>query len=165
MSSEKSFPSPAKKTPELKVCVLNVANVTAQFFNQASFCSSDVNECHDESLCTNGHCVNTEGSFFCNCNQPWIPDANKKKCVLATITGERDEVSRWEMSSGLNLCCSPDVNECEDPANCKNGHCVDTPGSYYCICAPPWTLAMDRNSCVTPEEQAGGCKPSCRAEL
>lgn len=139
--------------------------MTAQFFNQASFCSSDVNECHDESLCTNGHCVNTEGSFFCNCNQPWIPDANKKKCVLATITGEWDEVSRWEMSPGLNLCCSTDINECEDPANCKNGHCVDTPGSYYCICAPPWTLAMDRNSCVTPEEQAGGCKPSCRGEL
>lgn len=56
--------------------------------------------------------------------------------------------------------CSADVNECEDPANCKNGHCVDTPGSYYCICSPPWTLATDRNSCVTPEEQAGECKHS-----
>ena len=51
--------------------------------------------------------------------------------------------------------CSADVNECEDPLNCKNGHCVDTPGSYYCICSPPWTLAIDRNGCVTPEEQAG----------
>ncbi|XP_029029787.1 latent-transforming growth factor beta-binding protein 3 isoform X2 [Betta splendens] len=93
----------------------------------------DVNECHDESLCTNGQCINTEGSFYCNCNQPWIPDPYKKKCVMATVA---------------------DVNECEDPQNCKNGHCVDTPGSYYCICSPPWTLATDRNSCVTPEEQA-----------
>ena len=47
------------------------------------------------------------------------------------------------------------VNECQDPANCKNGHCVDTQDSYYCICNPPWILATDRNSCVTPEEQAG----------
>lgn len=50
---------------------------------------SDVNECHDESLCTNGQCVNTEGSFYCNCNRPWTPDSNKKKCVMATIAGER----------------------------------------------------------------------------
>uniref|UniRef100_A0AAQ5XIT2 Latent transforming growth factor beta binding protein 3 n=1 Tax=Amphiprion ocellaris TaxID=80972 RepID=A0AAQ5XIT2_AMPOC len=93
----------------------------------------DVNECHDESLCTNGQCVNTEGSFYCNCN--------------------RSHLER------LSLCCA-DVNECEDPENCKNGLCVDTPGSYYCICSPPWALATDRNSCVTPEEQAGEWKPS-----
>ncbi|XP_030294160.1 latent-transforming growth factor beta-binding protein 3 isoform X1 [Sparus aurata] len=93
----------------------------------------DVNECHDESMCTNGQCVNTEGSFYCNCNRPWTPDVNKQRCEMTTIA---------------------DVNECEDPANCKNGHCVDTPGSYYCICSPPWMLATDRNSCVTPEEQA-----------
>ena len=53
------------------------------------------------------------------------------------------------------LFISSGVDECQDPSNCKNGHCVDTPGSYYCICSPPWTLATDRNSCVTPEEQAG----------
>ncbi|TNN60335.1 Latent-transforming growth factor beta-binding protein 3 [Liparis tanakae] len=93
----------------------------------------DVNECHDESLCANGRCVNTEGSFYCNCDRPWTPDAHSKKCEIATVA---------------------DVNECEDPANCGHGHCVDTPGSYYCICSPPWTLAIDRNSCMTPEEQA-----------
>lgn len=47
-----------------------------------------MNECHDESLCTNGHCVNTEGSFYCNCNYPWTPDYNKKKCVMVTVAGE-----------------------------------------------------------------------------
>lgn len=54
---------------------------------------ADVNECHDESLCANGHCVNTEGSFLCNCNPQWIPDANKKKCVLATIIGGRAKLT------------------------------------------------------------------------
>lgn len=60
---------------------------------------------------------------------------------------------------------SADVNKCQDPANCKNGRCVDTPGSYYCICDPPWTLATDRNSCVTPEEQAGECTHSAVGEV
>ncbi|CAL8399556.1 unnamed protein product [Boreogadus saida] len=93
----------------------------------------DVNECDDASQCHHGQCVNTRGAFYCSCQSPWSPDATKKKCVIATVSG---------------------VDECQDPSNCKNGHCVDTPGSYYCICSPPWTLATDRNSCVTPEEQA-----------
>lgn len=127
---------------------------------------SDVNECHDESLCNNGHCVNTEGSFYCNCNRPWTPDSNKKSCVIATVAGELNSVSLYVASHWRNclelwafFSFTTDVNECEDPANCKNGHCVDTPGSYYCFCAVPWTLATDRNSCVTPEEQAGECRP------
>lgn len=82
-------PKKTKKTPELKVCFQNVANIIVNFFTIKLLpAPSDVNECHDESLCTNGHCVNTEGSFFCNCNKPFIPDGNKKKCVLATVIGE-----------------------------------------------------------------------------
>lgn len=53
------------------------------------------------------------------------------------------------------LCFTVDVDECQYPANCKNGHCVNTQDSYYCICTSPWILATDRNGCVTPEEQAG----------
>ncbi len=62
-------------------------------FCVAAFSPSDVNECHDESLCTNGQCVNTEGSFYCNCNHPWTPDSNKKKCVMATIAGVWNSLS------------------------------------------------------------------------
>ena len=51
---------------------------------------SDVNECHDEALCTNGNCVNTEGSFYCNCKRPWTPDSNKQECVIATVAGETE---------------------------------------------------------------------------
>ena len=28
---------------------------------------SDIDECEDDRLCANGHCVNTEGSFHCRC--------------------------------------------------------------------------------------------------
>ncbi|XP_056140139.1 latent-transforming growth factor beta-binding protein 3 isoform X3 [Lampris incognitus] len=124
----------------------------------------DVNECHDESLCTNGQCVNTRGSFYCNCKAPWTPDSNKKKCVITTVSGDSTLTVQIMLQNRVQICadrvvskqetCLNSIDECQDPANCKNGHCVDTPGSYYCICSPPWTLATDRNSCVTPEEQA-----------
>uniref|UniRef100_A0A3B4B8F8 Latent-transforming growth factor beta-binding protein 3 n=1 Tax=Periophthalmus magnuspinnatus TaxID=409849 RepID=A0A3B4B8F8_9GOBI len=90
----------------------------------------DIDECalFAEEICKKGRCENTLPGYECYCQQGFYYDSNLLECI--------------------------DLNECQDPANCKNGHCVDTPGSYYCICSPPWTLATDRNSCVTPEEQA-----------
>uniref|UniRef100_A0A8C9ZD29 Latent-transforming growth factor beta-binding protein 3 n=1 Tax=Sander lucioperca TaxID=283035 RepID=A0A8C9ZD29_SANLU len=90
----------------------------------------DIDECSlfADEICKKGRCENTQPGYECYCQQGFYYDGNLLECI--------------------------DVNECEDPVNCKNGHCVDTPGSYYCICSPPWTLATDRNSCVTPEEQA-----------
>uniref|UniRef100_A0A669DV60 Latent transforming growth factor beta binding protein 3 n=1 Tax=Oreochromis niloticus TaxID=8128 RepID=A0A669DV60_ORENI len=90
----------------------------------------DIDECSlfAEEICKKGRCENTLPGYECYCQQGFYYDSNLLECI--------------------------DVNECENPENCKNGRCVDTPGSYYCICSPPWTLATDRNSCVTPEEQA-----------
>uniref|UniRef100_A0A8C2ZC10 Latent-transforming growth factor beta-binding protein 3 n=1 Tax=Cyclopterus lumpus TaxID=8103 RepID=A0A8C2ZC10_CYCLU len=90
----------------------------------------DIDECFlfADEICKKGRCENTQPGYECYCQQGFYYDGNLLECI--------------------------DVNECEDPANCGHGHCVDTPGSYYCICSPPWTLAIDRNSCVTPEEQA-----------
>uniref|UniRef100_A0A7N6AUX7 Latent-transforming growth factor beta-binding protein 3 n=1 Tax=Anabas testudineus TaxID=64144 RepID=A0A7N6AUX7_ANATE len=90
----------------------------------------DIDECSlfADEICKKGRCENTMPGYECYCQQGFYYDSNLLECI--------------------------DVNECDDPTNCKNGHCVDTPGSYYCICSPPWTLATDRNSCVTPEEQA-----------
>lgn len=80
--------SPPQKQPKLKANFQSFAKCCGSVakFGLASV-PSDVNECRDESLCANGDCINTEGSFVCNCKPPWIPDANKQKCVLATIIG------------------------------------------------------------------------------
>uniref|UniRef100_A0A3P9A9Z7 Latent transforming growth factor beta binding protein 3 n=1 Tax=Esox lucius TaxID=8010 RepID=A0A3P9A9Z7_ESOLU len=90
----------------------------------------DIDECalFSNEICKEGRCMNTQPGYECYCQQGFYYDNNLLDC------------------NG--------VDECQDPLNCKNGHCVDTPGSYYCVCSPPWILATDRNSCVTPEEQA-----------
>lgn len=53
----------------------------------------DVNECHDESLCMNGQCFNTKGSFYCTCNHPWMQDSSKKKCVMTMVAGQYNYVA------------------------------------------------------------------------
>ncbi|TSP36062.1 Latent-transforming growth factor beta-binding protein 3 [Bagarius yarrelli] len=135
----------------------------------------DIDECEvDRSLCQpHGVCENRQGGYVCVCDDGFTlsedkhscegtPDLdNKKECYLnLDDTVFCDSVLATNVTK-QECCCSVGVgwgdhciNECQDPSNCKNGHCVDTQDSFYCICTPPWILGTDRNSCVTPEEQA-----------
>lgn len=40
-----------------------------------------------------------------------------------------------------------DVNECLDDM-CRNGQCINTPGSFFCVCDRGFTLSPDRTSCT-----------------
>lgn len=48
----------------------------------------------------------------------------------------------------LTLCFWTDVDECSDPINCVNGHCVNTPGSYECNCPTDYELNPTGVGCV-----------------
>jgi hypothetical protein len=42
-----------------------------------------------------------------------------------------------------------DVNECAANGNlCKNGHCVNTKGSYKCECYEGFEVSSDGKSCI-----------------
>ena len=55
---------------------------------------------------------------------------------------------------------SLDVDECQDPAACRPGRCVNLPGSYRCECRPPWVPGPSGRDCQLPESPAGEGK-SC----
>lgn len=76
----------------------------------------DINECLEHAnLCTNGHCVNTFGSFMCSCNDGFRLDSVKAICV--------------------------DVNECQEmPDICGVGFCINDDGSYHCVCPEGFML-------------------------
>nr|CAD7426220.1 unnamed protein product [Timema monikensis] len=58
-----------------------------------------------------GNCVNTPGSFACNCTQGF--------------TGPR---------------CETNVNECESHPCQNDGSCLDDPGTFRCVCMPGQSL-------------------------
>ncbi|KAL3837625.1 hypothetical protein ACJMK2_022971 [Sinanodonta woodiana] len=69
----------------------------------------DVDECSENPCKNRADCVNTYGSYVCNCSIGW----------------QRQD-------------CSDDVDECSDNP-CKNsGNCVNTYGSYVCNCSIGW---------------------------
>ena len=48
-----------------------------------------------------------------------------------------------------------DVDECQDPATCRPGHCINLPGSYRCECRPPWVPGPSGRDCQLPDSPAG----------
>ncbi|CAN9502211.1 unnamed protein product [Ophioblennius macclurei] len=49
----------------------------------------------------------------------------------------------------LNLTHCHDINECLLPGICKNAECLNTKGSYRCVCKPGYMLDHDRSHCVS----------------
>ena len=66
-------------------------------------CTSDLNICHEEATC-----VDTEGSYNCECNDGFIGD-------------------------GVN--CT-DINECDTNVCSPSANCINTKGSFSCKCLP-----------------------------
>ncbi|XP_049332407.1 latent-transforming growth factor beta-binding protein 3 isoform X5 [Astyanax mexicanus] len=101
-----------------------------------------INECQDPSNCKNGHCVDTQDSYYCICTPPWILATDRNSCV----TPEEQAV--------MSVVTVSDVNECLDPSYCRNGRCVNTPGSFHCICAQPLTFSAALKQCVYDDRTA-----------
>ncbi|KAK2491436.1 hypothetical protein MC885_010171 [Smutsia gigantea] len=127
----------------------------------------DIDECLSSSC--EGHCVNTEGGFVCECGPGMQLSADRHSCQGERSSGtDTDEClgtpcqQRCKNSIGSYRCsCRPgfhlhgnrhscvDVNECRRPLErrvCQHS-CHNTVGSFLCTCRPGFRLRADRVSC------------------
>lgn len=107
---------------------------------QLNFYLLDINECEETpGLCRGGTCVNTEGSFSCQCPPGHELGPDKQSCK------DIDECSR---TSGI----------------CSNGVCENMMGTYQCICDDGYQQTGLRSHCEDINECAignGGCEDIC----
>ena len=107
-------------------------------------CSSDINECSTNStLCNNGACVNTIGSFICNCSAGYTDKyctTNINECLsnpcINGVCIDGPNSFRCICLAGFNgTTCQNNINDCP-PTNCSgNGICIDGINTYNCNCS------------------------------
>ncbi|XP_070543673.1 LOW QUALITY PROTEIN: fibrillin-2-like [Ptychodera flava] len=131
---------------------------------------TDVNECGTfPSLCANGICRNTVGSFKCECMSGFSLDPSGMNCsdinecrITRGICGNGTCVNTpgsflcecdegFESTMMMQVCM--DINECErSPGLCRGGDCINSIGSFKCICPDGRQVSADGRSCIDVNE-------------
>ncbi|XP_021566270.1 adhesion G protein-coupled receptor E2-like, partial [Carlito syrichta] len=107
----------------------------------------DIDECVPPSNVSCGKfadCRNTDGSYYCTCSPGYG--------LVSGATSFRNESE--------NTC--EDVDECQqNPRLCRShGTCVNTPGSYTCLCQPGFVFRPeDPRLCADVNECTSGHNP------
>ncbi|XP_059496899.1 latent-transforming growth factor beta-binding protein 1-like isoform X2 [Stegostoma tigrinum] len=130
---------------------------------------SDIDECVNAAPCGNsGRCVNTEGSYQCDCNPGYRQSADGNRCADINECFEGDFCAPYgeclnsvgsytclcaegfTTSADLSTCL--DVDECTQPGVCDRGSCTNTVGSFECVCEPGFLVDEDRSQCFDLDE-------------
>ncbi|XP_074783839.1 fibrillin-2-like [Athene noctua] len=131
----------------------------------------DVNECSENlGVCINGACINTDGSFRCECPFGYNLDYTGVNCVdtdecsignpcgngtCTNVVGGFECACDEGFEPGPMMTCE-DINECSlNPLLCAF-RCINTFGSYECTCPSGYALREDRRMCRDLDECAEG---------
>uniref|UniRef100_A0A4W4F9J8 Fibrillin 2b n=1 Tax=Electrophorus electricus TaxID=8005 RepID=A0A4W4F9J8_ELEEL len=131
----------------------------------------DMNECLDNpGICVNGVCINTDGSFRCECPFGYSLDYTGVNCVdtdecsignpcgngtCTNVVGGFECSCQEGLEPGPMMSCE-DINECAlNPLLCAF-RCVNTFGSYECTCPAGYVLREDQRMCRDQDECSDG---------
>lgn len=102
-----------------------------------------VNDCHQE-------CINTNGSFTCECQEGFVLDSNNRTCSGMQIS-PCDYVDAWltTYSCGWFICSTvAPGNECPQNNSCSQ-NCLRINGTQIeqCSCRRGYQLSSDNTTC------------------
>ncbi|XP_067327502.1 fibrillin-1 isoform X1 [Anolis sagrei] len=124
----------------------------------------DADECLDPDICKHGQCINTDGSYRCECPFGYVLEGNEctdtDECSVGDPCGNgtcKNIIGSFECTCeegfepGPMVTCE-DVNECaQNPLLCAF-RCVNTYGSYECKCPAGYVLREDKRMCKDQNE-------------
>lgn len=104
----------------------------------------DVDECQVfAGLCINGKCINTPGSFFCQCPPGMTVDVSGRTCIGVYRTcASTDSISvscvLVYFSSSCFMICSPNIKKTKQKTVCP----MASRPAYWALLPDPWGWAL-----------------------
>lgn len=142
-----------------------------QIINPMTNETEEIDECAlMPTMCSHGTCMNTIGSFECQCNRGYIYDINSHQCIdenecnkvpspcqgnaqCINLPGYFECRCPDGYKHGLTLRDCIDIDECNERQNiCQNGLCKNLQGSFQCVCHPGYLLTPSRDTCLDVDE-------------
>ncbi|CAO2640888.1 EGF-containing fibulin-like extracellular matrix protein 1, partial [Lemmus lemmus] len=136
----------------------------------SSMATSDIDECAVPPYC-HQRCVNTPGSFYCQCSPGFQLAANNYTCVDINECDASNQCAQqcynilgsficqcnqgYELSSDRLNC--EDIDECRTSSYLCQYQCVNEPGKFSCMCPQGYQVVRSRtcqdiNECETTNE-------------
>lgn len=137
-------------------------------------------ECVDVSICGDCEhmdCQKSDGVYVCVCRPGFrVSERDPTKCekhcgeqdCLATCIpnpdSEQQDASFCDCPDGYikdvrnNTLICTDINECDEDRTCDH-HCVNSFGSYWCLCDEGFELQKGHTCIPTDEEEGSGSTP------
>ncbi|XP_076876101.1 fibrillin-2 [Brachyhypopomus gauderio] len=133
--------------------------------------SVDVDECvENPGICLDGHCINTDGSFRCECSVGFSLGHAGMNCIdvdecavgnpcgngtCTNVMGGFECNCEEGFEPGPMMMCE-DINECrQNPLLCAF-RCINTFGGYECSCPSGYVLREDGRMCQDLDECGEG---------
>ncbi|VDK38961.1 unnamed protein product [Taenia asiatica] len=129
-------------------------------------CSYDIDECLTGIHECEYYCVNTFGSYVCRCLPGMtLNPRDNRTCIGRTCDPPCLPEQGECITGGVCKCrpgfqgpsCEFDVDECAVGTSGCNHDCINTFGSFRCLCRPGYELdSRDNKTCIEKE-----CSPRC----
>ncbi|XP_062567604.1 uncharacterized protein LOC134229825, partial [Saccostrea cucullata] len=133
-------------------CIDNNLSYTCDCFSgyEGKHCEKDTDECKTSDFCKRGSCVNTVGTFYCDCmtSPGWtgptcdqdIDECKSNVCPQNSVCSNSVGSYECRCKKGWSgPSCEIDTDECTSIPCSRNEVCENTPGTYRCTCKKGWT--------------------------
>ncbi|VDK53398.1 unnamed protein product, partial [Dibothriocephalus latus] len=126
----------------------------------------DVDECREQPNTCDQRCINSFGSFKCECDPGFNLDRRDNRTCIRDKCFDTCVPGQGECQNGRCVCrsgfkgpnCELDVDECREQPNSCDQRCINSFGSFRCECDPGFNLnPRDNRTCIRGECQNGRC--------